>query len=528
MHILFPGRHHLLTDFQFKYLFRLINGGLKKEVDVYGKALDIEEPIESIFFAVTSSNHSNTRRNPLPFYLRAVAIESFASGLGVPCFTFGIEDVGLVEDFAGYTIKKIQHETDGKICLTPKNTVVICSTPVFKMYDDKGFRMLPGELQDISTWTCHTEQPWSLVEKIAASTSWKEEVAVLDKMHPASYNVWNRYDFGDKVKLLFNDKIIGDDGDITETRDYNSYVRQMDEIAELKYRETAPYVKPGRVGDIGCAVGSWIKLACQDPVLRESDFYGIEVSRRLFDICQQRKHNHEFENPYVFFSQKNAVTGLVFEPGSMNSIFTSSLTHEIESYGSREDLIAFINNRFEELVPEGVWVNRDVVGAEHKDKEVFMLLNKQDGLNDLLQIPSEDLNGYLKNLSTYGRFLQFAKDFRQTEGYVLRYEEQEIEGKVFVKLKLQDAMEFITKKDYIDNWQSEMYETFCFWSFSDWKEHLEKAGFSISPQSNAYTNPWLVENRFKGKAELFELVNKQLVPLDYPVTNMILIAEKKV
>ena len=58
--------------------------------------------------------------------------------------------------------------------------------------------------------------------------------------------------------------MIGDDGDLTETRDYNSYVRQMDEIATLKYNETLPYIKKGRIGDIGCAVGSWIKLASNE------------------------------------------------------------------------------------------------------------------------------------------------------------------------------------------------------------------------------------------------------------------------
>ena len=59
---------------------------------------------------------------------------------------------------------------------------------------------------------------------------------------------------GDKVQMLFRDKIISDDGDITTTRDYNTYVRQMDEIALLKYQETSPYIHPGRIGDIGCAV----------------------------------------------------------------------------------------------------------------------------------------------------------------------------------------------------------------------------------------------------------------------------------
>jgi SAM-dependent methyltransferase len=530
MYILFPGRHHLLTDFQFKYLYRLIRSGFKEVKDIHGKQVLTNGIPEAVIFAVTSANHSNTRRNPLPFYLRAIAIESFASSLGLPSFTFGIDDLGVTNDFAAYTIKKIRHESDSEINLTPENTLVVCSTPVYKMYEKIGFTILPAELEDLNQWKFKTEQPWDIVEKIADSSHWKEEGAVLEKMHPASYELWKKYKLGEKVKLLFSDSIIGQDGDLTETRDYNSYVRQMDEIAGLKYSETAQYIQAGRIGDIGCAVGSWIKLACEDSRFRESDFYGIEVSRHLFDICQQRRHNGEFKNPYVFFAQKNAVTGLVFERSSMNTIFTSSLTHEIESYGSRQDLLKFIRNRYEELMPGGVWVNRDVVGPEDKTRIVLMKLNQKDGGNNWNQHfeDRKELGNYLQGLSTYARFKRFASDYRKKEGFKLKFEEIHIEGAEYIRLTLQDAAEFLTKKDYTDNWQSEMHETFCYWSFSDWKENLEVAGFELAPESHAYQNFWIIDNRFKGKAELFTYENNLLSPCDYPVTNMIVVAKKKV
>jgi hypothetical protein len=64
VYLLFPGRHHLLTDFQFKYLFRLVKGGLSGEVNVNGIPLTIDEPVDAIIVPVTSANHANTRRNP--------------------------------------------------------------------------------------------------------------------------------------------------------------------------------------------------------------------------------------------------------------------------------------------------------------------------------------------------------------------------------------------------------------------------------------------------------------------------------
>jgi hypothetical protein len=530
MYLLIPGRHHVLTDFQFKYLYGLIHTGLQGLKDARGNALPSDSKIDAVIFAVTSANHSNTRRNPVPFYNRALAIQDFCRDLEVPCYVYGIDDVGKVEDFASYTIKRIEHESDGIFDLTPQNTLVICSTPVLNMYEKHGYQILAAELEEITSWKLRALQPWDLVVHIAkGNKDWRTDPFVLDKMHHASHAIWSRYRLGEKVQMLFNDKIVGEDGDITATRDYNSYVRQMDDIAEMKYNDTAHFIKPGRIGDIGCAVGSWIKLACQDERLRESDFYGIEVSRHLFDLCQQRRHNGEFVNPFVFFSQKNAVTGLVFEPKSMNTIFTSSLTHEIESYGSREDLLKFIQNRYDEMVPGGVWINRDVVGPENKEELVLMKLNKADGRNENFEEEFSDrdkLKEYLEGMSTWLRFKRFVKDFRKKEGYEWKYEEVKLEGIDYVNIRLQDATEFMTKKDYTDNWQSEMHERFCFWSFNDWRMEMEKVGFKINPQSEVFVNPWMVENRFKGKADLYRMVNGKPEVMEYPVTTMFLVGEK--
>ncbi|MFN3405306.1 MAG: transferase [Cytophagaceae bacterium] len=531
MHILFPGRHHILTDFQFKYLYRITQAGLEEETDVFGKSLDIKSPVTSIIFAVTSANHSNTRRNPLPFYLRAISLEGFSEAINVPTYVYGIDDIGVRDDFASYTIKMIKHESEGRLTLSPDNTLVVCSTPVMKLYQELGFRILPAELENNFSGKMHAEQPWDLVEYVAKSEGeWHKDKYLISKIHPSSYKVWKKYQIGEKVKTLFSDKIIGDDGDITSTRDYNTYVRQMDEIADMKYNDTSKFIKPGRIGDIGCAVGSWIKLACSDERLRESDFYGIEVSRHLYDICQQRKYNGDFKNPFVFFAQKNAVTGLVFDKESMNTIFTSSLTHEIESYGSREDLIRFIKNRYEELVPGGVWINRDVVGPEDGDRLIYLRLNNKDGRNDDYEKDLEDrseLSQYLSGLSTFGRFLRFARDFRKKQNYILKYKIIQSE-ELFIELSLRDACEFATKKDYLDNWKSEMNETFAFWSYTQWKHHVEDVGFEVSEESLAFTNQWIVENRFRGKLEFFELKGNEYKPIEFPVTNMFLVAEKKV
>ena len=529
MYLLIPGRHHVLTQFQFDYLQGLVQKELFEAKDVFGKSLGGKESVEAIIFAVTSANHSNTRRNPLPFYLRAIAIEALGNGLGVPVYTYGVDDVGDLSNFASYTLKRIGHESEGRFDLKPSNCLLVCSTPVMDMYLDLGFTVLPAELESKQHWTYKTLMPWDIVITIAgAKQNWWQDKQTVRNMHPASFNIWKKYSLGEKVQMLFKDHMISNDGDLTETRDYNLYVRQMDEIAALKYNDTATYIQPGRIGDIGCAVGSWIKMACADERFRESDFYGIEVSRHLFEICKQRKENGEFANPFVFFSQRNAVTGLVYERNSMHSIHTSSLTHEIESYGSRADLLHFIKNRYAELAPGGVWINRDVVGPYNKDKTIYLWLNTEDGKNEGIMDAfeaREDLSKHLQSLSTYARFIRFSYDFIPVQPFV--YYEERIDLKVYVKVSLRLATEFLSRKDYCDNWQSEMHETFCYWDFDEWKQHLIEEGFSIHPASSVFRNEWIVKNRWEGKVALFEGEIENLAAIGFPVTTMILIGVKE-
>ncbi|MEL6925037.1 MAG: transferase, partial [Bacteroidota bacterium] len=257
MYLLFPGRHHLLTNFQFNYLRQLIDSRARFEAPLSGVVPTDGCEIEAVIFAVTSANHSNTRRNPIPFHLRAMALQDFAEELGIPFYVFGINDVGYMEDFAGYTIKFIEHETDGFLRLSPNNTLVLCSTPVLEMYQKRGYTIFKSELDDQAKWSYKAVLPWEVVEYLAKADIGFEDAFVQQHLHPASLRLWQRYRLLSKLKMLFADALISADGDLTTSRDYNSYVRQMDEIAELKYSETATYVQAGRIGDIGCAVGSW-------------------------------------------------------------------------------------------------------------------------------------------------------------------------------------------------------------------------------------------------------------------------------
>jgi hypothetical protein len=72
-----------------------------------------------------------------------------------------------------------------------------------------------------------------------------------------------------------------------------------------------------------------------------------------------------------------------------------------------------------------------------------------------------------------------------------------------------------------------MHETFAFWDIKEWTRQLETAGFKVRSESKAYSNQWLVDNRYKGKVAIYEDNEGQLQEIQDIATNMILIAEKK-
>ena len=97
--LLFPGRHQILTKFQHEYLSNLVKSG------VNGKK------VERIVFTITSANHENTRRNPIPLYLRVLAIDKFSKDLDVEVKIYPIPDIKPSDKFADYILSQIFYQS---------------------------------------------------------------------------------------------------------------------------------------------------------------------------------------------------------------------------------------------------------------------------------------------------------------------------------------------------------------------------------------------------------------------------------
>ena len=86
--ILFPGRHHVLTRFQADYLRSIAAGA-------------------TVVWAVTSANHDNTKRNPVPYHRREAAIERFSVLEGLRSVVVPVFDTAPTDRFAEVTLKNI-------------------------------------------------------------------------------------------------------------------------------------------------------------------------------------------------------------------------------------------------------------------------------------------------------------------------------------------------------------------------------------------------------------------------------------
>jgi len=83
VYLLFPGRHHVLTNFQAEFL---------------------SKQHATVVWAVTSSNHHTTKRNPVPFDRREAAIERFSVQTGLRSLVIGVTDTPPTDDFAEVSI----------------------------------------------------------------------------------------------------------------------------------------------------------------------------------------------------------------------------------------------------------------------------------------------------------------------------------------------------------------------------------------------------------------------------------------
>jgi hypothetical protein len=527
--LLFPARHLLHTRFHEQFLLRHLRMPIEK---LNCGGCQVREPLDRVVFAVTSANQSHSRYNPVPLHLRAIGIDRLGrrlrDSLGIDYQIVPVPHFRPTERFAENVLKELDEATEGRLELHPDDTVVLTSTvELISQFRGLGFTVLTGEY-DESNRSYRVPLALEVLKRLAEiGDDWPNDPSLREMLSMPTFSVWEDFpDLPRTIIRLFRDPLLTDSGSLTEMRNYSVYSQGMNNAAilELKYRDIKDAIVAGKIADEGCADGALLVPIARD--FADSDLVGIEITGEFMARCIERQRAMEFGGTYIHFHQRN-ITEPVFEPASIDTTICNSTTHELWSYGDQaQTLRPYLREKFRQTRTNGRIIIRDVVGPEDGGREVYMWCSDADGGNDL--------GVELGKLSTAARFRRFAEDWlkdlrdskRRTDGRRVSYREETLAGKKYVVLALADAMEFLMKKDYVDNWRSEMNEEFAFWSFSDWKRELEEAGFKVHPLSRAYTNQWIVDNRWKGKVELWAKEGEVLVAVPWAATNMVLVGSR--
>jgi len=532
--LLFPGRHLVNTSYQAEYLKQVLTRPPAAIPGFIAGKMPLPKAPAEIIFAITSANQENSRFNPIPFHIRAVGVDRFARQLqSLMLFryrVFGIPHYGHTDNFAAFTLKEIAFQSEQTIQLSPENCLVLCSTPeVIQLYRELGFNLVKAELNAPKP---RPATPIEIVREIGGQRkNWRDGKLVQTQLAASHVSLFDDFpEVPQRIARLYQDPLTNQDGSLTASRNYSTYARGMNEIIRLKYLDIQGGIRSGRIVDEGCADGALLAEISRD--FPDSDLFGIDLSSEFACRFHERQRAGEFGGAYVHFFHRN-LFDRIFEEDSIDTTICNSTLHEIWSYGEREKSVRnYLTEKFRQLRHGGRLLIRDVVGPDDADREILLWCSDSDGDNlpfeKLAEIKDRHAD-WLHSLSTRTRFHLFARDFLGGHSH-FTFKETTLNGRPVFQLTLRNAAEFLSKKDYADNWSSEMNEEFCFWNFAQWKQTLTEIGFQVlenpnqpAVNSRVYNNPWIVEHRHAGHVLLTDFEGKAL---PWPPTNMVLVASK--
>jgi SAM-dependent methyltransferase len=467
--LLLPGRWHAVTREQ--------EAALRRAVEQAGPG--------RLVFVITSADQSHTRRHPLTAAERAEVVRSLAETLGRPYEIHTTTDVRDSAVWVDHIREAVRADSGGTTRLEPDDTVVISSNPdVLGRFAAAGFRMV-----------CPTFQgalPADIFGAIAAGTDWTRLAS------DGTVRVYQAHGLARRVRELFADVLLTDDGELSTGRDFRVYAAGMDASMAVKITDLCPHVLPGLIVDKGCGTGTL--LVHLSELFPTSQIVGMDLSRELLHLAESQ----HYTNHNVTIVKANIIHPH-FPPGTVSTALFSSVIHEIYSYNGydRDQVRLALRTTLAELRTGGRVVIRD--GVRPPRRRVWMGCDAE----------------------TEERFRRFAREFKgKSASPGVRFQERRFDGRTWFVLGLPEANEFLSKKDYLTNWAIEVNEEFGVFTLPQWRRELRGLGYRVI-EARSYLNPWILENRYRGRVRLH--ADGSAGPgeeLPFPDTTAVLVAER--
>lgn len=295
---------------------------------------------------------------------------------------------------------------------------------------------------------------------------------------------------------------------------YQRYLDGMDSSMRQKVALVAAHLRSsGKVADMGMGSGTGSQtLAALYPSL---DVVGVDLDPMMVELAAKR---YDLENLEFVVGD---IAKQVFADASLDAIINSSVLHHVTSFtGYRADEAGkALRVQANALKEHGVLLVRDFLAP--KEQEVYLDLPDDDG----------DRGNDPQTCSTSRLFEKFSSDFRSLSGSPgFGYHECEgteaqpalAKGRRRFRLSLGLATEFILRKDYRRDYQKEAKEEYCYFTQKEFEREFGAIGLRVLV-SIPIRNPWILNNRYKGKLSIWSLLGSAL---EFPATNYIVAGEK--
>ncbi len=289
---------------------------------------------------------------------------------------------------------------------------------------------------------------------------------------------------------------------------YERYLGGMDASMQQKVALTAAHIlAQGSIADMGMGSGTGSHaLAALYPGLR---VVGVDVSEPMVELARSR-----YVLPNLEF-RRGDVAQPVFDPGSLDAILDSSVLHHVTSFGGydRDAAMRALAVQVDALRPHGVLVVRDFL--DPGDGDAVLELPTGDGSDD------DDV----LHCSSARLFDRFAREFRSLApepGCAFTELRTTDPTRRRIGLPLRAAVEFILRKDYRADWDTEIMEEYTYATQAQFEAAYQRMGLRVIA-SVPIRNPWIVRHRFRDRFGLFARDGRQL---DDPATNYVIVGER--
>ena len=272
---------------------------------------------------------------------------------------------------------------------------------------------------------------------------------------------------------------------------------------------TAHFPVHGRIADMGSGSGrGTFDLA--------SLYDGLELIGVDINPISVERASEKFQRQNLKYVVGD-ISKMVFPANSLDGILDSSVLHHVTSFNNFDinRVYETFDNQVAQLRTGGVIIIRDFVIPDGPER-VYLDLPERDGSN----------SGSTKELSSAALFELFTQTWRSSvnPSGPVTFSRLIAPRAEFVRFEvtLRVAAEFVLRKNYRNDWDTEVLEEYTYLSQAQFEEAFRSRGLRIVT-SRPLWNPWIVQNRFKDKFYLYDS-NNDLLP--YPPTNYLIVGEK--